>query len=124
MEQPKPFVRVLHKAASFNLLNKGVMKFVDRYLEDEEVRKQVYRVWTAFRKFRPNLSKVTEQINRHNIPVHLIYGRYDTIIPQTPGEKFFHGLKTRKNMEVLETGHQVLHVRNAQYIAEAFNHPY
>jgi pimeloyl-ACP methyl ester carboxylesterase len=124
MEQPKPFVRVLQKAASFRLLNKGVMKFVDRYLEDEEVRKQVYCVWTAFRKFKPNLNKVTEQINRHNIPVYLIYGRYDTIIPQTPGEKFFHGLKTRKKMEVLETGHQILHVRNAQYIAEAFNHPY
>jgi pimeloyl-ACP methyl ester carboxylesterase len=124
MEQPQRFINTLKIASSYNLLNKGVMKFVDRYLEDDHIRSQVYQVWTAFRKFKPNLSQVTQLINQHNIPVHLIYGRYDTIIPQTPGEKFFHGLKTRKKMDVLETGHQILHVRNAQYIAEAFNPQY
>jgi pimeloyl-ACP methyl ester carboxylesterase len=124
MEHPQGFIRTFRKASTYNLLNKGVMKFVDRYLEDDHIRKQVYIVWTAFRKFKPNLGLVKDLINKHNIPVHLIYGRYDTIIPQTPGEKFFHGLKARKKMDVLETGHQVLHIRNAQYIAEAFNHPY
>jgi hypothetical protein len=54
--------------------------------------------------------------------VNLIYGRYDTIIPLAPGEKFFHGLRGKRSMQVLETGHQVLHPKNAAYIAEAFNH--
>lgn len=124
MEEPRQFIQLLNKASSLHLLNKGVMKFVDRYLEDDAVRKQVYTVWTAFRKFKPDLNKLAQLINNHQIPMHLIYGRYDTIIPQGAGEKFFHRLHGRKKMDVLDTGHQILHVRNAQYIAEAFNHPH
>lgn len=122
MNNPTPFVRILHRASNTGLLNKGVMKFVDRYLEDQAVREQVYRVWTAFRKFKPSLPYISRIINRLNIPVTLVYGRYDTIIPLAPGEKFFHTLKGKRSMQVLETGHQVLHPRNAPYIAEAFNH--
>jgi esterase/lipase len=87
------------------------------------MREQVYRVWTSFRKFKPDLRQVISLIGRYNIPVTMIYGRYDTIIPLAPGEKFFHALHTRKKFNVLESGHQLLHIRNVQYIAEAFNHP-
>ncbi len=124
MQNPKQFVAVLNKLSSVNMLNKGVMKFVDRYLEDGHIRSQVYQVWTAFRRFKPDLKKIISIANKLDIPVTLLYGRYDTIIPLAPGEKFFHQLRGRKKMEVLETGHQLLHVRNAQYIAEAFTHPY
>jgi pimeloyl-ACP methyl ester carboxylesterase len=123
MQKPAGFVNLLKRGESLKLLNKGVLKFVDRYMEDDHIRNQVYKVWTSFRKFRPHLRKVIANINRYDIPVSLIYGRYDTIIPLAPGEKFFHALKGRKKIDVLETGHQVLHIRNAQYIAEAFNHP-
>jgi pimeloyl-ACP methyl ester carboxylesterase len=122
MLNPDRFVALMRKAGSMNLLNKGVIKFVDRYLEDSFVREQVYRVWTSFRKFRPHLDTILEQISEHNIPVSMIYGKYDTIIPLAPGEKFFQRLTGKKRFDLLESGHQVLHVRNAPYIAEAFNH--
>jgi esterase/lipase len=89
---------------------------------DRNIREQVYRVWTSFRKFKPNKSRVISNINRWQIPVSLIYGKYDTIIPLAPGESFFHQLKSRKKIEVLETGHQILHLKNAAVIAETFNH--
>jgi len=122
MKEPRSFIRVLRRAASVGLVNKGVVKFVDRYLENDFVRRQVYRVWTSFRKFRPDLELIPDLLVKHGIPVSLIYGRYDTIIPLAPGERFFLGLKGKKRFDVLESGHQILHVRNAPYIAEAFNH--
>lgn len=122
MYNPERFLSLLKRGESLHLLNKGVLKFVDRYMGNRQIREQVYKVWTSFRKFHPAKNKVIANINRLNIPVTLIYGRYDTIIPLGPGENFFHALKGRKTIEVLETGHQVLHTRNAEYIAEAFNH--
>lgn len=121
MENPEGFVRFVNRIARLGIGNKGMIKFVDRYLEDKHVRALVYQVWTAFRRFRPSPAKVAALAASHNIPVILIYGRYDSIIPLVPGEKFFATLKGRKRMDILETGHQLLHVRNASYIAEAFN---
>ena len=122
MQDPSGFITLLKRGENLKLLNKGVLKFIDRYMGDPHIRKQVYRVWTSFRKFKPNNNRVIRNINRHQIPVSLIYGKYDTIIPLSPGESFFHRLKSRKKIEVLETGHQILHIRNAAVIAEAFNH--
>ena len=122
MRDPSGFINLLKRGEKLRLLNKGVLKFIDRYMGDTHIREQVYRVWTSFRKFRPQKTRVIGNINHWQIPVSLIYGKYDTIIPLTPGESFFHQLKNRKKIEVLETGHQILHIRNAAIIAEAFNH--
>jgi pimeloyl-ACP methyl ester carboxylesterase len=121
MTKPDRFVTTLHRASKYNLVNKGILKFVERYMEDRHVRELVYTVWTMFRRFKPNLTRIANEINRRNIPVVLIYGKYDSIIPLAPGEQFFHRITGRKRMEILETGHQILHVRNAPYIADAFN---
>lgn len=121
MKKPAGFVRTLKRAEKLGLVNKGILKFVDRYMEDRHVRELTYIAWTMFRKFKPDPGKVANLINQRNIPVTLIYGRFDTIIPLAPGEKFFQKLSGRRSMEILDTGHQVLHVRNAPYIADAFN---
>jgi len=121
MDKPEPFVRPLIRAEKLGLVNKGLLKFVDRYLNDDQVRAKVYTVWTLFRKFSPDLKKVVSEINARNIPTILIYGRFDSIIPLAPGEKFFRRLRSIRKMEILETGHQILHVSNAPYIADAFN---
>ncbi len=123
VENPDRFIKLLKRGESLKLVNKGALKYVDRHFGDKTIREQVYRVWTSFRKFKPDLNRVVSLINQYNIPVTMIYGRYDTIIPLAPGEKFFRALRSRKKFEVLETGHQLLHIQNAQYIAEAFNHP-
>ncbi|HSF46537.1 MAG TPA: alpha/beta hydrolase [Chitinophagaceae bacterium] len=122
MKEPAGFINLLKHGERFRLLNKGVLKFIDRYMGDPHIREHVYRVWTSFRKFKPNKNKIIDHINRFQIPVSLIYGKYDTIIPLSPGETFFHHLKSRKKLEVLESGHQILHIRNAEVIAEAFKY--
>jgi len=118
MAKPDAFVKPLKKAEKLGLVNKGLIKFVDRYLEDGAIREKVYIVWTLFRKFKPDLKQVAREINSRDIPTILIYGRFDSIIPLGPGEKFFHRLHSVRRLEILETGHKVLHVRNAPYIAD------
>lgn len=121
MEKPEGFVRLLNQFESWSMVNKGVRKFVNLYMDDKHVRALVYQAWTLFRKFRPNLTAVVREINAHQTPVVLIYGQFDNIIPLKPGQVFFHRIRAPKQMHVLPTGHQVLHLRNAPVIADAFN---
>jgi pimeloyl-ACP methyl ester carboxylesterase len=123
MYKPERFVKLVRKAGKYRLVNKGILKFIDRYLDDESVRHHVYQVWTALRKFRPDIHKIEEEIQHRNIPVRLIYGKFDNIIPFIPGKMFSSHLGRQSRFTVLECGHQVLHIRNAQYIADTFNLP-
>jgi pimeloyl-ACP methyl ester carboxylesterase len=120
MFNPEKFVKLVRKAGNFHMVNKGVLKFIDRYMDDESMRVQVYKVWTAFRSFRPNLEKIITQIKQGNIPVALIYGKFDNIIPFSSGKVFAARLGPQGRFTVLDCGHQVLHIRNAQYIADSF----
>jgi pimeloyl-ACP methyl ester carboxylesterase len=120
MYKPQKFVKLVRKAGNYHLVNKGILKFIDRYMDDEGVRIQVYKAWTAFSSFRPNLKKIVAEIKNRNIPVTLVYGKFDNIIPFKPGQDFAHRLGPQCKFTVLDCGHQVLHIRNAQYIADSF----
>jgi pimeloyl-ACP methyl ester carboxylesterase len=119
LQHPQGLVTLVHRFATLGLANKGMIRFVERHLEDPRMRELVYRSWTSFRSFRPNPATVAGLAQEHDTPITLIYGRHDTIIPLAPGQRFFRMLRGRKHMEVLDAGHQLLHVRNAPYLAEA-----
>ena len=120
MHKPGGFVQLVRKSAKIHLVSDGVMKFIDRYMDDKTVRTHVYQVWTAFRKFRPDLKKIESEILQRKIPVTLIYGKFDNVIPFAPGQQFAKRLGALSQFTVLDCGHQVLHIRNAQYIADSF----
>ncbi len=120
MHKPDRFVKLVRKSARWHMVSEGVMKFIDRYLDDKIVRTHVYDVWTAFRNFRPDLKKIALEIKQRNIPVTLVYGKFDNVIPFKPGQNFANLLGPICRLTVLECGHQVLHIRNAQYIADSF----
>jgi pimeloyl-ACP methyl ester carboxylesterase len=121
MHKPQGFIRMIRRMESWGMISKSIRKFVDLYLEDKHVRELVYEAWTLFRKFKPNLTIVIREINKRQIPTILLYGQYDTIIPLNPGKAFFQRVQAPKKMEILPIGHQVLHLKNAPVIAEAFN---
>ncbi len=120
MHKPDRFIKLVKKSARFHLVSEGVMKFIDRYMDDKSMRTHVYQVWTAFRKFRPDLKKIESEIRQRKIPVNLVYGKFDNVIPFAPGKNFAHRLGPICRFTVLDCGHQVLHIRNAQYIADSF----
>lgn len=120
MHKPGKFVRMARKAGEYHLVNTGILKFIDRYMDDEGVRTQVYKVWTAFSGFLPKLNQIEKEIRKRSTPVTLIYGRFDNIIPFSGGEQFARRLGEYCRFTVLDCGHQVLHIRNAQYIADSF----
>jgi pimeloyl-ACP methyl ester carboxylesterase len=119
MKNPAWFNSLLTAGKKLGMVNESIMKFVHRYIDDTDMRKKVYLVWTTMRKFTPRLSEVKSSIRKNNTPVYLIFGKYDRIIVPEFGETFVKNMEQWCRMEILEAGHQVLHPRYADVIARA-----
>lgn len=120
MRKPGWFLGMLRASNKLRLINQSIYKFVDYYIHDAEVRKQLYERWTGMRHCSPSMKKLRQIIQQHNIPVRLLYGKYDRIISHSRGSRLF-GNVTNCTIHVLDCGHQVLHQKNAAAIGEALS---
>jgi pimeloyl-ACP methyl ester carboxylesterase len=116
---PTSFLRVIHFAEKTTLFPKSTLKFSKSVLGNDQLREVLYKAWTGFRHFKPQLSDIIKKINQFKIPIIMVYGKYDTTINMAPG-KAFHQKITSSRWVVLETGHQLLHVKNASYLVDLF----
>lgn len=112
MNHPGWFLKMAAILQKRKLINAGISKFVAVYLHDEKVREQLYTIWIGFRKFKPNIKKIKQLIQKHNTQLRLVYGRYDKIIPYKTGEKFIEGIEQQSRIVLIEGGHQILVKKN------------
>lgn len=112
MRRPAVFtkaVRLLNKAG---MVNTSILKFVNHYIRNEEVRKQLYERWIGLRKIKPSLGDIKTRIMDEQVLVRIVYGRHDRIIRSGPGERFVKGIEPYAAIIMLDAGHQVLHERH------------
>ncbi len=121
MRKPGWFYALLKVLKKLRLVNSSIYKFVDYYIGDATVRRQLYQRWVTLRHIRPSLQKVKAVLRSDHIPTRLIYGRYDRIILPVRGEKFRKGLEELISITLLEAGHQVLHPKYAPVIIDALD---
>ena len=120
MYHPGWFLFMLRIGNKLRLINQSIYKFVTYYIHDKQVREDLYNRWMCLRKFKPHLHTVKEKIQANQIPVRLLYGKYDRIILTSPASRFIQELQNSE-IELLECGHQVLHEKNAAAITNAIN---
>jgi hypothetical protein len=113
MHKPGWFMGILRLFNTLKLVNPSIFKFVNYYIGDARVRNLLYHRWTALRKIRPGLQNIKEQINRSHTKTRLVYGRHDRIILSSVGEKFTRGIEAHAQINIFESGHQVLHGKHA-----------
>lgn len=100
---------VLRFSHALRLVNPSIYKFAVHYIDDKKVRHDLYTRWTVMRKFRPRPGVIAAKIRDREIPVRLIYGRYDRIIRWERGERFHKmGIEATCRLILLDTGHQLL----------------
>jgi pimeloyl-ACP methyl ester carboxylesterase len=115
MRRPGWFFLLLRLGNALQLVNPSVYKFTVQYINDDRVRQELYTRWTAMRGFRPRLAVIAAIIRERQLPVRLVYGRYDRIIRWESAEKFRkRGIAATCNLVLLTTGHQLL---RPQYLA-------
>lgn len=112
MNYPGFFLGILKFLNRFGWINSSIYKFVHYYIGSPRVRQDLYKRWTTLKRIRPDLSAIQEQLRNDPIPVTLVYGRHDRIILPNRGYRFQQAVGDNCHLEVIESGHQVLHEKH------------
>lgn len=106
-ERPEKFFTLLKIAQKYGLVRKDVAVFARHQMRSPEKRWQVYRSWVAFRELHFPAQEAAMLINEHEIPVNILIGKYDYVIPQkriTPLLKYLR----QYSLDIEEAGHHQL----------------
>lgn len=112
MQRPGWFLFILRIADTLRLVNRSIYKFTVNYIDNALVRDGLYKRWTTMRGFRPDIPVIQSFIRERQIPVRLLYGRYDRIIRWERAEEFRKGIEPHGKLVILDTGHQLLQDKN------------
>jgi pimeloyl-ACP methyl ester carboxylesterase len=118
MNNPRFFLTMLHAVNKMRMINQSIYKFMNYYINNEQVRIDLYKRWTTMRKFKPALKKIKSVITANKIPVKLIYGEHDRIIRFETGKKFIYGIEKHCTLKIIPSGHQVLQEKNIELIID------
>jgi pimeloyl-ACP methyl ester carboxylesterase len=108
MRRPGLLYLLLRGCHAVRLLNMSIYKFAIHYIDDRAVRQELYTRWTAMRKFKPDLSRIAAIVRNRQVPVDLVYGKFDRIIRWERGEKFRRRGLASCRVILADAGHQLL----------------
>ena len=115
---PGMYLPMVTTMKAFGALNDSQYKFVMHYLNNKEAREQLGQRWPALSELIPNPEKLRKVIQDHAIPVSIVMGQYDRIMPPGLAEKFKTGLETVQ-LHILPKGHRIFDDGNAAEIAQS-----
>ena len=101
---PGRFYYLVRALSRVGLMNKGMLRFAESQMDTEEKRRRVYYSWVYFRHLKFNVSEIAALLNHHRIPLLLIVGKYDKVIPAENMDRLVRRLD-QKQFEVIEAGH-------------------
>ncbi len=108
MQHPGWLFTLMHLAGRLGLFNKSIIRFVHHYLDHAHERETLYQRWTTMRLFRPSLSQLKKIIYHHQIPLYLIFGKYDRVIVAKHGYSFQKGMESFIHVTEIVAGHHLL----------------
>ncbi|MDB5249554.1 MAG: alpha/beta hydrolase [Segetibacter sp.] len=121
IHHPSCALWILKKAEDWKVIHRSMANYVRFYIEDEEYRFILYHRYISMRKFKPTLSKLKQFIRQFRIPVKMMFGSFDRVIPYQGGERFKEGIEEFASMKVVEAGHNLLSEVQVGKIAQLIN---
>ena len=122
MKNPGWFFGFLKAANKLKLVNASIFKFVNYYIGNKEARLHLYQRWMCLRRLKPDPVRIRNYIRQYETKTRLIYGRYDRIILPVRGEKFREGIEDFCTINVIDSGHQVVHENHVEQLLPALLH--
>ena len=107
IKKPARFFSLIKMARKLNLVDKGIIRFVENQMNTEEKREQVYNSWVFFRHIKVELDALAYLINKQGILVTMMVGKFDkVIVPENM--KLLLDKLAKKEQFILEAGHNDL----------------
>ena len=116
LEKPAPYFKLLNQLKKRKVIPESRHKFVSYFLQSAQSRNFLLRVWVGMSDHISRPAKIKAIIKKHAIPVYIIMGAYDKVMPPAFGERFKDGLDSVQLL-ILEKGHRVFDSENAAQIA-------
>lgn len=123
MKRPAWLFFLLKTGHVLRVVNPSIYKFTAHYVDNVQVRQNLYARWTTMRGFRPDLAVVGRFIRQYETPVKLLYGSYDRIIRWERGETFCRPNAPYCSITLLQAGHQLLQAKFLEVIVKALYLP-
>jgi pimeloyl-ACP methyl ester carboxylesterase len=95
---------VLHRCY---LLDRYKYRFALQYIRTDASRRLLFDIWMATRKVIARLGTVKHEIKSRRIPVHILMGQQDSIIPLR-NARIFKGHNEYIHIHVFQRGHNLL----------------
>jgi len=116
LQKPGFYLKAMGWLRKMNFVDPSRYKFAMHFLQTEENRNFLMKVWPGMSDLVPSPSKLKSVIRKHHIPVSIFMGAHDKIISLSQVKKFSRGLGSVQ-LHILEKGHRVFDHENAQQIA-------
>lgn len=117
LTNPNRYNSVLEWAKRRNIIDASRYRFVKQYIESQAERELLLKIWPAMSLLIPNGRKLKANINTQQLPVHIIMGEHDRIIPVSLAKRFQKDMKTVK-LYILDKGHRVFDSDTLPLIAQ------
>jgi pimeloyl-ACP methyl ester carboxylesterase len=104
--------------AAVGLLSPKLRRFVYVHLDTEEKRRLVFSVWLFHRFIFPDLRFLGYWTAQRNVPVHMIFGQYDEVIPTRLGRRVEEEWGRKTMVHTLPMGHRLLSEVLCNYVQE------
>lgn len=107
IDHPHRFHTIATWAHRLQLIDRGVLRFVELQMNTQEKRSRVYYSWVVFRHLTFDLKKIGSLINDEQISLTLWIGKYDKIITAANMKHLLQHVDTYR-FETLDAGHNDL----------------
>lgn len=101
------YIRLFSFLNQANIVGRPMYKFAMQYIRSKDSRQMLYNIWMSTSKLIPDLADIRRQIKIYRIPVHLLMGQQDQVIPAKNGIRF-KGHNPNIVLHVFERGHNML----------------
>lgn len=101
------YIRVLQFLHFLGLLPSHKFRFVMQYIRTREARERVMHIWNSLSDLLPNRTQVCDIAASRKIPVHILAGNNDAIIP-LPQLRRFAARSSAISLHLFERGHNLL----------------
>lgn len=104
---PAGLFATMNIAKKMGLISRGVYKFNKHLMATENRRYRIHYTWLSIRNFAVNVPKLQSMLNDTPIPVYLLYGDKDEIVPPWAGRFLAKGLKNA-HFHLLQGNHFIV----------------
>jgi len=95
------FIRIMHR---MKILSPWLYRFTMNHMDTEEKRQRLYDTWVSMANFEIDIKSLKQTIRQHAIPLKLVFGERDEVIPPAVAHEMAAGLPTA-TVRIIRRGH-------------------